>query len=58
MDATKARIKVLKTKEEIKLVIVDRSVSVGNSLVRKVRTIITLIVVNLVILLMILLSQR
>ena len=58
MDATRERVRVLKTKEEAKPVIVDKSISARNALVRKARTRITLIVVNLVTLLVIALSQR
>ena len=58
MDATKARVRVFKAEKEIKPVIVDRSVSVGNALVREARIRIALIVVNPVTLLMIALSQR
>ena len=57
LDATKAKIRVLKENEEIKPVIVDKSASMVIALVRKARTQITLIVVNLVILLVIALSQ-
>ena len=58
MDATKARVRVLKAKEEMKPVIVDKSASVVSMLVREERTRIALIMVNLVTLLMIALSQR
>ena len=54
----KARVKVLKAKEEIKPVIVDRSISAGNALVREARIKIALIVVNPITLLVIVLSQR
>ena len=54
LDATKAR--VLKAKEEMKLVIVDKSASEVSALVREARTRIILIVVNPIILLMIALS--
>ena len=55
MDAT--RVRVLKANEEMKPVIVDKSVSEVNTLVREARTRIALIVVNPIILLMIALSQ-
>ena len=35
MDVTRKRVKVLKVKEKMKLVIVDKSASVGNALARK-----------------------
>ena len=58
MDVTKARVKVLKAKEEMKLIIVDKSASVVSALVREARTRIALIVVNPITLLVIALSQR
>ena len=60
LDATKARVKVrvLKAKEEMKSVIVDKSASEVSALVRVARTRIALIVVNSVTLLVITLSQR
>ena len=58
MDTTKAKVRVLKAKEEMKPIIVDRSVSAGNALVREARIRIGLIVVNPVTLLVIALSQR
>ena len=57
LDATKARVRVLKAKEEMKPLIVDRSVSVGNALVRETRTRIALIMLNPITLLVIALSQ-
>ena len=57
-EATRERVRVLKAKEKTKLVIVDKSSSVGNAMVRKARTKIASIVVNLVTLLVIALSQR
>ena len=56
MDATKAR--VHRAKEEMKPVIVDKSVSEVSALVREARTRIVLIVVNTVTLLVIALGQR
>ena len=56
LDATKVR--VLKEKEEMKPVIMDRRVSARNALVKEVRTKIALIVVNPVTLLVIALIQR
>ena len=53
MDATKVRVRVLKTKEEMKPIIMDK-----NALVREARTKIALIVVNPVTLLLSALSQR
>ena len=58
LDTTKARLRVLKANEEMKQVIMDRNVSVGNMLVKEARTRIVLIVVNSVTLLVIALSQR
>ena len=58
MDVIKARVRVLKAKEEMKPVIMDKSVSEVSVLVRELRTRIALIVVNSVTLLVIALSQR
>ena len=57
-DTTREMVRILKAKKETKPVIVDKSANVGNALVRKARRRIILIVVNLVILLVIALSQR
>ena len=58
LDVTKERVRVLKANEEMKPVIVDKSVSEVNTLVREARTRIALIVVNPVTLLVIALNQR
>ena len=55
---TKVKVRVLKAKEEMKPVIVDRSINARNALVKEARTRITLIVVNSTTLLVIALSQR
>ena len=56
LDVT--RVRVFKENKVVKPVIVDKSVSAGYVLVRKVRTKITLIMVNLITLLVIALSQK
>ena len=58
LDEIREKVRVFKAKEETKPVIVDKSASVENALVRKARTRIASIVVNLVTLLVIALSQR
>ena len=58
LDAIRERVRVLKAKEETKLVIVDKNASVGNMMARKARIRIVSIVVNLVTLLVIALCQR
>ena len=57
-DATKVRVRVIKAKEVVKPVIVDRSVSMGNVLVKEAIIRIVLIMVNLNTLLVIALSER
>ena len=58
LDATRARVRVFKAKEEMKPVVVEKSASEVSALVREARTRIVLIVINLVTLLVIALSQR
>ena len=57
-DTTKAKVRVIKVKEKMKPVIVDKSTSVVNALIREARTKIALIVANPITLLVIALSQR
>ena len=57
LDTIKAKVRVFKAKEEMKPVIVDKSVSEVSALVREARTRIVLIVVNPITLLVIALSQ-
>ena len=58
LDVTKATVRVLKAKEEMKPVIMDKNASVVSELVREARTGIALIVINPITLLVIALSQR
>ena len=58
LDATREKVRVFKANEETKSIIVDKNASIGNATVKKAKTRIVSIMVNLVTLFMIALSQR